>query len=279
MLLLLGSLLGIPMSERTIKSQVLWPEAAKQSGDIKPWLSGILGAARKQKCQKAIPPMRHCEKIIREPLDKAAEVVAKAVASGAGGSAKGKAVAIPEGQITAASIDEQYELADLVRTWTDKKIDWRMFTAIDDDDDEEIGTKMLLMVLRKYMANGSTPVNDWKAEFNRKQGEDETAMDCWERIKTAATALASADRAMPHALSVDTLKEALSSSHTHWVVVIEDDATFEQIDALIIKKGVYIDQKERGYDSAGKAGMLLRTQPTNPTRMNRSVFLRLPFPH
>ena len=94
------------MSERTIKSQVLWPEAAKQSGDIKPWLSGILGAARKQKCHKAIPPMRHCEKIIREPLDKAAEVVAKA--GDAGGSAKGKAVAIPEGQITAASRDEQY---------------------------------------------------------------------------------------------------------------------------------------------------------------------------
>ena len=58
---------------------------------------------------------------------------------------------------------------------------------------------------------------------------------------------------MPHALIVDTLKEALSSSHTHWVVDIEDDATFEQIDALIIKKAVYIDQKERGYDFAGKA--------------------------
>ena len=68
-----------------------------------------------------------------------------------------------------------------------------------------------------------------------------------ERIKTAATALASADRAMPHARIVDTLKEALNSSHTHWVVDIEDDATFEQIHALIIKKGVYIDQKERGY--------------------------------
>ena len=240
------------MSERTVKSQVLWPEAAKQSGDLRPWLSGILGAARKQKCHKAIPPMRHCEKIIREPLDKAAEVVAKAVASDAGGSAKGKAVAIPEGKITGASIDEQYELADLVRNWTDKKKDWRMFTAIDDDD-EEIGTKMMLLVLRKYMAIGSAPVTDWKAEFNRKQSEDETAMDCWERIKTAATALASADRAMPHALIVDTLKEALSSSHTHWVVDIEDDATFEQIDALIIKKAVYIDQKERGYDSAGKA--------------------------
>ena len=38
--------------------------------------------------------MRHCEKIIREPLNKAAEVVAKAVASDGGGSAKGKAVAI-----------------------------------------------------------------------------------------------------------------------------------------------------------------------------------------
>ena len=62
------------------------------------------------------------------------------MASDAGGSAKGKAVAIPEGQITAASIDEQYELADLVRSWTDKKKDWRLFTAIDDDD-EEIGTK------------------------------------------------------------------------------------------------------------------------------------------
>ena len=119
--------------------------------------------------------------------------------------------------------------------------------------DEEIGTKMMLMVLRKYMAIGSAPVTDWKAEFNRKHGEDETAMDCWERIKTAATALASADCAMPHAVIVDTLKEALNSSHTHWVVDIEDDATFEQIDALIIKKGVYIDQKERGYDSAGKA--------------------------
>ena len=162
----LGFLLGIPMSERTIKTQVLWPEAAKQSGDIKPWLSGILCAARKQKCHKAIPPMRHCEKIIREPLDKAAEVVAKAVASDATGSAKGKVVAIPEGQITAASIDEQYELADLVRTWTDKKKDWRMFTSIDDVD-EEIGTKMLLMVLRKYMAIGSAPVTDWKAKFVR----------------------------------------------------------------------------------------------------------------
>ena len=127
MRLLLGSLLGIPMSEKTIKTLVLWPEAAKQSGDVKPWLSG---AARKQKCHKAVPPMRHCEKIIREPLDTAAEVVAKAVASDGGGSAKGKDVAIPEGKITAASIDEQYDLAGLVRDSTDKKKDWRMFTAI-----------------------------------------------------------------------------------------------------------------------------------------------------
>ena len=64
---------------------------------------------------------------------------------------------------------------------------------------------------------------------------------------------------MPPALIVDTLKEALNSSHTHWVVDIEDDATFEQIDALIIKKGVYIDQKERRgyYDSAGKAAYVV----------------------
>ena len=46
----------------------------------------------------------------------------------------------PRDRSPAASIDEQYELADLVRTWTDKKKDWRMFTSIDDDD-EEIGTK------------------------------------------------------------------------------------------------------------------------------------------
>ena len=143
-----------------------------------------------------------------------------------------------------------------------------MFTSIDDDD-EEIGTKMMLMVLRKYMAIGSAPVTDWKAEFNRKHGEDETAMDCWERIKTAATALASADHAMPHALIVDTLKEALSSSHTHWVVDIEDDATFEHIDALIIKKCVYIDQKERGYDSAGKAAFVAADAATESDKDER----------
>ena len=60
-----------------------------------------------------------------------------------------KAVAIPEGKITGASIDEQYELADLVRNWTDKKKDWRMFTAIDDDD-KEIRTNMLLLVVRGH---------------------------------------------------------------------------------------------------------------------------------
>ena len=42
------------------------------------------------------------------------------------------------------------------------------YVSLFDDYDEEIGTKMLLMVLRKYMAIGSAPVTDWKAEFNRK---------------------------------------------------------------------------------------------------------------
>ena len=41
------------------------------------------------------------------------------------------------------------------------------------------------------------------------------------------------------------------------MVDTEDDATFEQIDALIIKKGVYIDQKERGYDSGAQVSYVV----------------------
>ena len=122
------------------------------------------------------------------------------------------------------------------------------------------------------MAIGSAPVTDWKAKFNRKQGEDETAMDCWERIKTAATALASADRAMPHALIVDTLKEALSSSHTHWVVDIEDDATFEQIDALIIKKGT-VQQVGLAYGPIRACSYSYTAQAAGPQRSPRKASL------
>ena len=53
---------------------------------------------------------------------------------------------------------------------------WPMFNKLDNDD-PELGAKMILKVMRKYLSSGSAPSQSWTLEMHRKQGENETSED------------------------------------------------------------------------------------------------------
>ena len=127
-----------------------------------------------------------------------------------------------------------------------------MFNQLDTDD-PELGTKMFLLVMRKYMSSGSAPSQNWSKEMRRKQGENETSEDVWDRIKVCAAALDSAGRPQSSLSMFDALKENLSSSHTHWVNTIADTWTLEEVDAAVFNHGQFVDNKKGRGDSKTNA--------------------------
>ena len=113
-----------------------------------------------------------------------------------------------------------------------------------DDDDPELGTKMMLMVMRKYMSSGSAPSQKWTLDMHRKQGENETSADVWDRIKTCAAALESCGRIQSHLSLIDALKQNLGPAHVSWVNTIDDSYTLEDVDVAVYDKGRFVDHKE-----------------------------------
>ena len=83
-------------------------------------------------------------------------------------------VRVPANKITSAAEKHQWDMSSLIYQWTAKKKDWQMFNQLDTDD-PELGTKMFLLVMRKYMSSGSAPAQNWSLEMRRKQGENETS--------------------------------------------------------------------------------------------------------
>ena len=161
--------------------------------------------------------MRHCEKIIREPLDKAAEVVAKAVeASDAGGSAKG-------------NIRPLQFLRDirLVRCLFMNNMSWPVLFGIGPTKRKtgaclpplmmmtrnEIMTKNVLMVLRKNMAIGSAPL---RASLLTTLPDDSTSDETWHfvhpktviRTNPADTSVCPGTVAVPAHNSFDILSDS-----------------------------------------------------------------------
>ena len=104
---------------------------------------------------------------------------------------------VPAGRITSATREQQWELDLLIRTWTHNTKDWPMFDKLDNDD-PELGTKMMLLVMRKYLSPGSAPSQKLTMEMHLKQGENETSSDVWDRIKTCAAALERCGRIHAH---------------------------------------------------------------------------------
>ena len=210
---------------------------------------------------------RHCSyrlvhDILQVSLTKAHEVVANDQASrlaeieGEGDDAVAARAAIavvPVGRITSATLHQQWDLALLVQQWTHNTKDWPMFNKLDNDD-PELGTKMMLLVImRKYMSSGSAPSQKWTLEMHRKQGENETSADVWDRIKTFAAALESCGRIKSHLSLIDALKQNLGPSHVSWVNDLDDSYTLEDVDVAVYDKGMFVDHREIKGDSSGRA--------------------------
>lgn len=262
------------MDSSTAKFQVIFPCQAKQDGDFLSWYYGLISAARKGNCGAAIPSLRIISKIVKGSLARAATIVAHDQAERLDTKKPFKddkddedkdeddaeeslplsmlSSRIPAGFITSATLKQQHDLSALLYQWTDRKKDWAMFNKIDNDD-AELGTKMLLHVMRKHMSTGSAPVAEWNHRIQREQGENESPEEVWDRIKTAAAALRSAGRNYPTLMMLDALQTALSPSHMHWANELTADNTIEDIDDAVFNKGGFIDMKERGPDSSSEA--------------------------
>ena len=243
------------------KLQILKAEDAKRSGRFDSWTRGLTSAARVKGCAAALAPNRLVHDMLQVSLNKAHEVVANDQASrlakieGEGDDAVAARAAIavvPVGRITSATLNQQWDLALLVQQWTHNTKDWPMFNKVDNDD-PELGTKMMLMVMRKYMSSGSAPSQDWTLEMHRKQGENETSADVWDRIKTCAAALESCGRIQSHLSLIDALKQNLGPAHVSWVNNIDDSYTLEDVDVAVYDKGRFVDHKENKGDSSGRA--------------------------
>ena len=241
--------------------QVLKAEEAKRSGHFDSWTRGLTSAARVKGCAAAIVPNRLVHDILQVSLTKAHEIVANDRASrlakieGEGDDAVAARAAIavvPVGRITSATLNQQYDLALLVQQWTHNTKDWPMFNKLNNDD-PELGTKMMLLVMRKYMSSGSAPSQKWTLEMHRKQGENETSADVWDRIKTCAAALESCGRIQSHLSLIDALKQNLGPSHVSWVNDLDDSYTLEDVDVAVYDKGMFVDQRENKGDSSGRA--------------------------
>ena len=111
----------------------------------------------------------------------------------------------------------------------------------------------MLLVLRKYLSSGSAPSQKWTLEMHRKQGENETSADVWDRIKTCAAALESCGRIQAHLSLIDALKQNLGLAHVSWVNDLDDSYTLEDVDVAVYNKGMFVDQRENKVDSSGRA--------------------------
>ena len=127
-----------------------------------------------------------------------------------------------------------------------------MFNKLDNDD-PELGTKMMLLVMRKYLSSGSAPSQKWTLEMHRKQGENETSADVWDRIKTCAAALESCGRIHAYLSLIDALKQNLGPAHVSWVNDLDDSYTLEDVDDAVYNKGMFVDHRENKGDSSGRA--------------------------
>ena len=241
--------------------QVLKADEAKRSGHFDSWTRGLTSAARVKGCATAIVPNRLVHDILQVSLTKAHEVVANdranrlAKIEGEGDDAVATRAAIavvPVGRITSATLNQQWELALLVQLWTHNTKGWPMFNKLDNDD-PELGTKMMLLVMRKYMSSGSAPSQKWTMEMHRKQGENETSANVWDRIKTCAAALENCGRIQSHLSPIDALKQNLGPAHVSWVNDLDDSYTLEDVDVAVYDKGMFVDHRENKGDSSGRA--------------------------
>ena len=207
--------------------QILKADEAKKGGHFDSWIRGLTSAARVKGCAAAIVLNRLIHDMIQVSHNKAHEIVANdqadrlAKIKGEGDDAVAARAAItlvPSGRITSATREQQWELDLLIRTWTHNTKDWPMFDKLDNDD-PELGTKMMLLVMRKirkYMSSGSAPSQNWTMEMHRKQGENEMSSDVWDRIKTCAAALESCGRIRAHLSLINALKQNLGPAHVSW---------------------------------------------------------------
>ena len=194
----------------------------------------MTSAARVKGCAAAIVPNRLIRDMLQVSLNTAHEIVANDQASrlakieGEGEDAVAARAAITlvlPCRITSATLNQQWALAHLIQQWTHNTKDWPMFNKLDNDD-PELGTKMMLLVMRKYLSSGSAPSQKWTLEMHRKQGENETSADVWDRIKTCAAALESCCRIQAHLSLIDALKQNLGPAHVSWVNDLDDSYLF-----------------------------------------------------
>ena len=233
-------------SSRAMRSRTITPARALKAGGIRIWVNALTASARVVGCAAAIP--RNYTSLLAVPLTSVKREAGGADPSGDSSDDtpldKLKGPAVTEAQ--------QGQLVHLLYHWTDDN-DWTMFDDLDNDD-PELGTKMFLCVLRKYMGMGSHPIGEYLDEMREKQRDDETSVECYERIKRAAHALECAGRPQPLVNIFDSLVRALPSEHMHWLNTI-DGTTIDRdsLDKAVWEKGSFIDRSQSAVSKSEKS--------------------------
>ena len=169
------------MSDSSNK-RVVYPATCVKNGGFQLWANAVRAKAMSKGCGKAFPPDRLIPSLLAVPLSSAPSVAQKFYASESKQLGKGKeidegsstAAPPPPGRITNATLESQQMFSGQLYDWT-QPLDWMEWTGLDSDD-PEIGTKMLLLMYRKYTMLGEDTISQYRAEMQRKQGESKTSV-------------------------------------------------------------------------------------------------------
>ena len=247
-------------SDSLSRKKPITPGEAMKAGGHRIWTNAITAVARSKGCSNAIP--KNFGFIMSANSAVPLSSVKQGGGSGDGESFDDTPIAQRKGKAPAAIVHQQQDLGVLLYQWTDPRNDWNLFSDIDIDD-PEIGSKMFMSVLHKYMGMGSHPIGEYLDEMREKQRDDETSVECYERIKRAAHALECVGRPQPLVGIFDSLVRALPSEHMHWLNAI-DGSTIDRdtLDAVVWQKGSFIDRSRSVVDKSEKSAFAAKVDTT-----------------
>ena len=237
------------MSDSSNK-RVVYPATCVKNGGFQLWANAVRAKAMSKGCGMAFPPDRLIPFLLAVPFSSAASVAQKFYIDESKKLGKGKETAEgsrtaappPSGRITNATLESQQLFAGQLYDWTQPN-DWLEWTGIDSDD-PEIGTKMLLLMYRKYTMLGEDPISQYRAELQRKQGNSETSIQLYQRLTRASKSLESAGRHQSFSDIADAFKAAANSSHAQWLSGVQPLViSKEDFEVLLFLHGAYIDDK------------------------------------
>ena len=235
--------------------KAIMPADAIKKGGFTLWSNPFRIMCKVKKCSAALPTAEVSTRAMQMSSIKSIVSVQSLDTPARGIAAEGgPSVGPPQRvRLSTGTPAQQDNLAYLLYEWTDSATDWILFNEINMDD-PDFATLMYLAILRKYMALGSHPVQEFQAALFEPQRAGENAVELWERIKRSVHGLRSAGREIGVSTMADALKAGLSSEHMHWAMTIDPTTcTEEDLNLLVYDKGQFIDRASQPSSNAAKS--------------------------